>query len=409
MGFIKSIKVKNFFSIKNELVLDFKASEYSIENNLDRLFSFKDNYYNKVISIYGANASGKTTILKSLMYISKVITNEQTNYFPTGFKNKFAHKNSKSEIELNFVIKSDKGILTEFIYKIKFLSENHNLIGIDDESLYLISNNKKNKVFSRKEKKIKNVADNIINSVFDKLNSKVSLIEEFYKFDETEYLEQIRFFVSGILGGSNVSVYQTKLGTTSADELLLANILEESSKEFSQGLESFLLGFLNSIGMDITKIKVKFSNENNEESKIVGIDIAHNLDENEFLEFDLESDGTQMLMKILLDIFMIKLSESVLVLDEFDSIIHPMLTPILINLLIENDIQLIYSTHNIYNMKFLQSDELFLIEKDKKHETTINAIKDNPLIKGFENLLSQYENGTLGGVPQIKSLYTKIL
>ncbi len=407
MGFVKSIKIKNFFSIKNEVTIDFEASEYSRENNLDRLFNFNNTYYNKVISIYGANASGKTTILKSLMYISGVIMNQQTDYFPQGFKNKFANKNSKSEIEFNFVIEIKKEFI-EFNYKIKFLSEKHKLVGIDDEILEVVTNTKNIKIFNRKNKKIKNVADNISNNVFDKLDSKISLIEEFYKFDESGYLEMIRVFVTGIYGGSNINVYKTKLGTTHEDELLMARFLVAPEKKFSNKLEIFLLGFLNSIGIDISKIKVKFSNEGKEENKIIGIEIVHDFNKNEFLEYGLESDGTQMLMKILLDIFMIKLSNSVLILDEFDSIIHPMLTPILINLLIENNIQLIYSTHNIYNMKFLQKDEIFLIDKNKEHETNINAIKENDSIKGFENLLNQYENGNLGGLPKIKSLYTEI-
>jgi hypothetical protein len=86
-----------------------------------------------------------------------------------------------------------------------------------------------------------------------------------------------------------------------------------------------------------------------------------------------------------------------------------MLIPIINNLLIENDIQIIYSTHNIYNMQFLQNDEIFLIEKDSEHKTTINPVKDNKEIKGYKNLLTLYENGYLGGLPDIKEILTKIV
>jgi len=116
-----------------------------------------------------------------------------------------------------------------------------------------------------------------------------------------------------------------------------------------------------------------------------------------------------MLMKILLNVFIAKVAGAPLVIDEFDSIIHPSIVPIIINLLIENDIQIIYSTHNIYNMQFLQNDEIFLIEKDLSHVTTIKPIKDNKDIKGYENLLTHYENGSLGGIPKIEDLITKIL
>ena len=65
MNFITKIKIKNFFSIKNEVCIDFKASNYNIENNRNRLFNVKREYYNKIVSFYGANASGKTTLFFS--------------------------------------------------------------------------------------------------------------------------------------------------------------------------------------------------------------------------------------------------------------------------------------------------------------------------------------------------------
>ena len=60
-------------------------------------------------------------------------------------------------------------------------------------------------------------------------------------------------------------------------------------------------------------------------------------------------------------------------------------------------------------MQFLQNDEIFLIEKDSNHKTTIKAVKNNPDIKGYKNLLTLYENGYLGGLPNIKEILTKIL
>jgi hypothetical protein len=60
-------------------------------------------------------------------------------------------------------------------------------------------------------------------------------------------------------------------------------------------------------------------------------------------------------------------------------------------------------------MTFLQNDEVFLIEKDSNHTTTIKPVKDNPDIKGYENILIHYENGDLGGIPDIKEIITKIL
>lgn len=414
MNLITNIRIKNFFSIKDEINVNFKASNYNIENNKDRLFKFNDSYYNKIISFYGANASGKTSLLKSLVFLSSVINNEQTDQFPPSFKNKFAHLNSKSEIDINLILDINN-VSIEFLYKVKFKAEKHKNIGIDNEELYLIEDEKRTTLFNRKNKKIKNVDENIIESVFNDLSYKKSLFVEFEKFEKFEILKQIKSFFKSIQGEVNINVFNTKLGTDFNDEFTIGTILHgfddinESDNKLQKDLNSFLLSFFNSIGLDIKKIEAQFSEENEKEKNFLGIEIYHQVNQKEPLEFKLESDGTQMLMKILLDIFMIKISNSILIIDEFDSIIHPMLTPIIINLLIENNIQIIYSTHNIYNMKFLQKDEIFLISKNNKHETLIESAKDNKDIKGYENLLSLYENGYLGGVPKVENIITKII
>jgi len=408
MNFITSIKIKNFFSIKDEIDIDFKATQYNIENNKERLFHFNDNYYNKVISFYGANASGKTTILKAISFLSSVIANEQGDKFPISFKNKFADSTSQSEIKITFVMKI-KDNFKKFQYKINFKSEKFENTGIDNESLFEIKNNKAIVIFDRKQNTIKNVAENIKKSIFADLNSSKSFFTEFEKFEETGIIRQIRTFFKYITAASNISEYKTKTGTNSYDEETLGVLLKDKNKDNSlkNDLTIFLLSFFNSIGLDIEKIEPKFNDEV-EGEKFLRIDIYHKINDIEPLEFKFESDGTQMLMKILLDIFMIKISNSILIIDEFDSIIHPMLMPILINLLIKNDIQIIYSTHNIYNMKFLQNDEIFLIEKDTKHATTIKPVKKDENIKGYENLLTHYENGHLGGMPSIENIITKI-
>ncbi len=406
MAFITSLRIKNFFSIKNEVTIDFKATPYNIENNPERLFEFNGEYYNKVISLYGANASGKTTVLKAIVLLSNIIKNEQSNIFPPSFKNKFAHLNSNSEIDISFMIEIGKE-LKKFIYTLKFKSKKYNNIGIEDEVLYLIENNRKQTIFNRKDKKIQNIDKKIQDIIFDNLNNHKSLFQEFKNFDKKSYLNNIILFFINIDLASNIEPYKTRLNTDLIDEKMMADTL--INPHIKKEIESFLLRFLNSINLDVRKIEAKFKYEDGKEKEFLGLNIFHKIDKQEPLEFNLESDGTQMLMKILFEIFFTNINKSILVLDELDSIIHPMLVPIIINLLIKNDIQIIYSTHNIYNMKFLQNDEVFLIEKDKNHETTIKGVKDMPDIKGYKNLLTLYENNYLGGVPKIEEIITKIL
>jgi len=402
MNFITKIKIKNFFSVKDEISVDFKASLYNIEHNKERLFEFNGEYYNKIISFYGANASGKTTILKAIIVVAEVIKNEQTDNFPLSFKNKFSDLELSSKIEIGFVL--DK---QEYLYVLSFESQKFNNVSIQNEELYIVENDKKQFFFNRKDKKIKKIDEKIKKIVFDNLSERKSLFQEFMKFDETKILEKIEVFFKTTQSSSNISTYSTKLNTDSYDERLIGAFLEHSDI-MKEELELFFQNFFNSIGLDIKKIDAKFKEVNGKEKEFLGLKIYHKIDSKEPLEFALESDGTQMLMKILLDIYRAKIHTSILVIDEFDSILHPVLVPILNNLLIDNNIQIIYSTHNIYNMQFLQNDEIFLIEKDATHKTIVKPIKDNKDIKGYENLLTHYENGLIGGIPKIEDIVTKI-
>ena len=407
MNFLTHVRIKNFFSIKNEVKIDFKASHYNIENNRNRLFEINGKYYNKVISLYGANASGKTTFLKSIVVLSAVINNESTEKFPTSFKNKFAHLSTKSEIDIGFILEIDNEP-KEFLYQLKFKSENHKNIGIENEELYVVKGEKKDILFNRKTQQVKNVESLISQAIFENLSDKKSLFQELGKFEKSGLLKKITQFFRNLSKTSNIiSPYKTRLAPSPIDEFKIGIRLDDN--EIKEALENFLLSFLNSVGLDIEKLKAKFEEENEGGRKFLGIEVSHKIQKTISLEFGLESDGTMMLIKILLDIFLVKINKAILIIDEFDSIIHPMLTPLIINLLIENGIQIIYSTHNIYNMKFLQTDEIFLIEKDRDHHTTIQAVRDIENVKGYENLLSLYENGYLGGVPKVEDIITEIV
>ena len=406
MAFITSLRIKNFFSIKNEVTIDFKASRYNIENNTDRLFEFNGEYYNKVISFYGANASGKTTVLKAITALSMAIANQDDKIFFTSFKNKFSKPNNNTQIALTFVLYFNDQP-QEFLYEIEFESNGFENIGIENEKLYKLKSDKQNLLMDRKNKIVDNVDDNILKAIFDNLKNKKSLIQEVSKFEGTKTLHKIEEFFLNTVVSSNIQTYHTELGMSSRRYKDMGAWLSEISQ--NSDLEKFYLSFFNSISLDISKIETKYKEYDTKEKEFKGINIFHNINSKEPLEIELESDGTQMLMKVLLDIFKAKMLNSILVLDELDSIIHPILVPIIINLLIKNDIQIIYSTHNIYNMQFLQNDEIFLIEKDENHTTTLKPVKDNPNIKGYKNLLTLYENGYLGGVPNIKEIITKIL
>jgi len=399
MNFIKQIEIENFFSIRNRVVVNFEANEYLVKNHPNRVIKFNNKFYNKIISFYGANASGKTTILKSLVVLGAIVINKK-DILPFSIKNKFAHSNTKTKIFLNFIIDN-----VEFIYEL-ILDSNKDKVNnkINNEILYIVKNNKKELFFNRKKKKIKiDLDENTIKTIFDNLSDTVSVIEEFKIFDKNSYLSKIQQFFKVLTALTNIeTAFISKIGIEERDEFnLVINLLK------IKGLEDFIFKFFNSIGIDIDDISIEYEEDSDRNiKKIKNLFLYHKLNSKIPIEYKLESDGTKMLLKILSNIYIAYKEKSVLVIDELDSVLHSFLVPVINELICNSDVQIIYSSHNLYNLKFLYPDELFIIEKDSNHNTKIIAPKVT--IKGYENLLFLYENGKLGGLPLFEELVTKI-
>jgi len=416
MNFIKEITVKNFFSIKNKVTVKFEASEYTIKHHPYRVFELNDSYTNKLSAFYGANASGKTTFLKALVVFAHVISNKNSEFFPISYKNIYNAKNVSSFIEVIFIFNNQ-----EYIYKIDFLSDNENInIGIKNETLKIKRQGINKTLLNRKKETFKDLEGNSIeNILFDKVSNKQSLlVESITRVNDYEGIVDFfgaLTFTTNIRGISSVSMQVEK-----KDDLLFALLFSKIDKKIvttediedinQKAFYNFLFRFLQNINLDISGAESEIDIEELKEKEInidVSIDIIHNINTKKKLNFNLESSGTKMLFKILFDLFYAYKKQSILVLDELDSILHPMLVPIINLIAIKNDIQLIYTTHNIYNMKYLYSDEIFLIEKSKEHDTSIVNLKDN--YRGYENFEKLYRNKQLGGIPKLENINLDML
>jgi len=401
MNFIKSLKIRSFFSIMNEIEINFLAHQYTSSYYPNKVFNFNKNYFNKTVSFYGANASGKTSILKAIIVISAIINHDSRDSFPTSLKN--IYSKDKTKLSINFIIDRQ-----EYIYEVILKADKSNYnISIVDEKLYFGKNiifDRRNRIinlhiFKKNQKEIQKIEELLKKTIFLNLNQNISLFNDFEKFDNTNTLKRIRKFFKSILETTNIKRSDTTtFGINIKDELHLAiNILE------NRRIKNFLIDFLSSINIDINDIKVEFEKE---QDRIVGIKkiyVYHKVDNKKTLEYRFESDGTKQLFKFLLYFYNASKNNSVLVIDEFDSIIHPTIIPYLINLLQQYNIQILYSTHNIYNLKLLYADEIFFIKKDDSHITTICSPKNYKDIEGFENFLSLYENDYLCNMPKLSS------
>ena len=86
---IKKFFVENFCSIKDRLEISLEASKIEDDTFYNNLFLYKDMDILKVISFYGMNASGKSTITRAFAALSELVVPKlKLPYFPFEFDEK---------------------------------------------------------------------------------------------------------------------------------------------------------------------------------------------------------------------------------------------------------------------------------------------------------------------------------
>lgn len=131
-------------------------------------------------------------------------------------------------------------------------------------------------------------------------------------------------------------------------------------------------------------------------------------EQGQLIDFSIEeeSDGTQGLINLIPALFMLKeSSEKVILLDELDRRLHPLLSRQFLNFFLKcktekSRSQLIFTTHdtNLLDLNLLRRDEIWFVEKDRQGASQLYSLAefkirpDLPIEKG-------YLNGRFGAIP----------
>ena len=106
---ILEIRLSNFFSIKDEVVLDMQAASIQTKKAKEleeNTFVCGDERLLKTVAIYGANAAGKSNLLKALKTMRRIILESNTRGDKLDLQSFLLHTDSidkPSEFEITFV------------------------------------------------------------------------------------------------------------------------------------------------------------------------------------------------------------------------------------------------------------------------------------------------------------------
>ncbi|MFA7670751.1 MAG: ATP/GTP-binding protein [Sphaerochaetaceae bacterium] len=123
--------------------------------------------------------------------------------------------------------------------------------------------------------------------------------------------------------------------------------------------------------------------------------------------FSEESDGTKKIIDLL---EVLLTNNKVFIIDEIDRSLHPQLTyrfaKLFLEYAVEKNIQLIITTHEsrLLDFDLLRQDEIWLIDKNKEGSSTLYSL-DEYNVRFDRKIDKAYLEGRYGGVPIFNKLY----
>ncbi len=399
-------RFKNFKSFRDDTVLDFSATE-DTENEY-RIAKVGDERILTAAGIFGANASGKSNVIKAFRYMMEYVTSSVVysrdkvrginRLTPFLFDNK--SKDAESLFEVFFSRETGRGCT---IYNYGFsVSQN----GVTEEWLnYKAASDKEyNSIFYRG----KNELD--LSGIPEKRreNIKISLEKETLILSLGSFLKINRF---KIVIDWFMKNRITNFGNPRENE----GLSHQATAGFADSLDvqnqvvNYLAAFDSSIiGFDVEVLK-----SDDDGKQILNIKTKHkNLDGGTvLLPLSQESDGTLKMFALYQFIQDCIERGSVLLVDELNSRLHPLLVRnILITFLNPevniNHAQIIFTSHDLWQLKnnILRKDEIWFTDKDNDGISTLYSLADFEGVESENNFVENYMLGQYGAIPSLKAL-----
>lgn len=415
------------FSISNVLSFKDKATfsllSAPIKEKDERLLNnttmFKKTTLLKTATIYGANASGKTNIIKALQFFIDFILNRSniiTEKDHTGIVPYLLNMESKfkpSEFEI-IILKDDT------FYKYGFSLTSSEIVS----ERFSIRKERESSVFKRttgdydiafKYKIMNEISKRKMIPKNSLLITKAAQFNESIAIEFLKHLTELK-----IISGIDDLIYRDYTIEAINEDLFKNKILELLSYAdiTISGIETVKTEG-ESITFLMNKEKANISRENKVipdifVKKRVYDGINQTQEEVRFNMMAIESEGTKKYFHISGPVIDCLLNGYTLFVDELDTKLHPLLVKKIVDLFHNPETnpkqaQLVFTTHNttLLSLKTFRRDQIWLVDKNEMGESELYSLVDFKIgkngIRNDESLEKNYLIGKYGGIPYLSS------
>lgn len=393
--------VKNYKSIRDEVTFDMQAA--AISEHEDKVIRDNDGeLFLPVSAIYGPNGGGKSNVLKALQaLVGKVLrplyasTNNadilmfRKNVNIEPFKFTDENKNAPTEFEIFF-----RTQLAEYRYQLHVKKEK-----VVYESLDRIKLSTKRR-----------------SALFVRQNDDIQLKGDFSKLAVSDELSESLPFLSylGITYGKNEVVKDVLQWLDKGiDFLNYGNPIQELvvAVANTKNIKQLMLQMVQEMDLNIVDFRIE------EDENRFDVYTKHLVDGYEAeLNLEEESSGTRKLFGLLPFIATSLLNGTVLVIDELDAKIHPILLKHIVNMYTDLNVnksnaQLIFTSHDLSTMNsdVFRRDEIWFVAKGKAENSELYSLVEFKNEKGESvrkdaKFDKQYLEGKYGADPYLRRI-----
>lgn len=381
---VLEIRLSNMFSFRDEVTLDLQAAKIQTKKARElegNLFSVDGEQMLKSVALFGANASGKSNVIKAIRACVNMVRsshnyNVDTRFAISPFKFE-DYANKPSSFYIRFLL---NGI--EYEYSFSFMHDE-----IITETLYYYPNGRKSLVFSRDESRGTEKKDiyefkTVIKRPFDvadNTSKKTLYISRASQMDREIAQKIFLFFCNDIVLDYQVANIDS-----------LDNLFKERKEQ--------MLEVLRTADSDIIDFKI----QNN------AITTFHRTNPSVAFDFEMEeSEGTKTLFRMMVRMIGIIHEGKMLLVDEIDNSLHTQQVEFVIGMFNHSDhAQLIYTTHNTHllNTGFQRRDQVYFVNKREDGSSDLYSLFDFKDFRDTLDMEKAYLQGRFDAIPAISNL-----
>ena len=413
-----SFSIENFLSIKELQTLSFEANSDKHLESIN-VFLHQKHRLLRASAVYGPNASGKSNLMRAMAWMRDFVIGSskegqvEAKIGVTPFALSSETENKPSYFEIRFFIQEiqyrygfqvdDRKIHAEWLFRRRPEAKEVRLFTRKKDEFSISPDHFNEGIGLQKRTRPNALFLSVCSQFNGQVASDILRWMRRFRFSGRSIDRTFFYYTAGRLGdpksrgriidmARHADLGICDLSGTVKELEIPASISETITEEFKKRLLAQKVGF--------PEIKVhhwKYGADNSKQEQV------------QFDLEDLESKGTQRFIALAGPICLALDEGSVFVVDEFESMLHPLLSRAIVSLFLgpqnSNNAQLLFATHDTLLMDpdLMRRDQIWFTNKDEYGATSLFSLAefDSKKVRASSKFNRQYLMGIFGAIPNI--------